>query len=308
MRIAVMGAGAVGGYFGAKLAASGKEVAFIAQGKHLEAMRRDGLRVKSPQGNLHIRSLFTSEPEEVGLVDLILFCVKSYNTEEAAKKLTPLVGEKTQILSLQNGIDNPDKIGRLWGKSRTLAGVVYIAAQVLAPGTIGHSAGGRIALGELDGGVGEETRRVEQLFSAAQIPCTISPEIRKIMWGKLVWNAPFCAIACLTRATAQEILESDSLRKLAIDCMEEVREAGRCQGVELAPSTIDDALRLSQNLGPFKPSMLQDLEAGKPLEYEAFNGIVVKILLQAGKAAPVNEILYAALKFLDKKIRGVKTG
>jgi 2-dehydropantoate 2-reductase len=128
------------------------------------------------------------------------------------------------------------------------------------------------------------------------------------MWGKLVWNAPFCAIACLTRATAQEIVESESLKKLAIDCMEEVREAGRCQGVELEPSAIEEALKLSRNLGDFKPSMLQDLEAGKPLEHEAFNGIVVKLLSRAGKEAPINRIFYAALQFFDKKNRVVKTG
>jgi 2-dehydropantoate 2-reductase len=303
MRIAVMGAGAVGGYFGARLAASGQEVAFIARGEHLKAMRKEGLKVKSIQGDLHIRSVFTSDAGEVGPVDLVLFCVKSYDTEEATAKLAPLIGEKTIILSLQNGVDNPDKIAALWSKARTLAGVVYIAAEVLAPGTIGHSAGGRIVLGELDGGVGTETKRVEEIFSTAQIPCTVSPEIRKIMWGKLAWNAPFCAIACLTRATAREIVESDSLRKLAIDCIEEVREAGKCQGIELGPSVIEEALKLSQGLGQFKPSMLQDLEAGKPLEYEAFNGVVLNLLSRTGKEAPINQTFYAALQFLDNRLR-----
>jgi len=308
VHVAVMGAGAVGGYFGARLAASGNEVSFIARGKHLEAMRADGLKVKSIQGDLHIRSRFTSEPKEIGPVDLILFCVKSYGTEGAVKELAPLVGKETVILSLQNGVDNPDRIAGVWGKSHTLAGVVYIAAQLPSPGTIKHSAGGRIVFGELDGGVGEKTKKIHQVFAAAQLPCAISTEIRKVMWGKLVWNAPFCAIACLTRATAQEIVESESLKKLAIDCMEEVREAGRCQGVELEPSAIEEALKLSRNLGDFKPSMLQDLEAGKPLEHEAFNGIVVKLLSRAGKEAPINRIFYAALQFFDKKNRVVKTG
>lgn len=308
IRVAVMGTGAVGGYFGARLAASGHDVSFIARGRHLQAMRSEGLKVESFQGNLHIQSLFTSEPKAVGPVDLILFCVKSYSTEEAAEELAPLVGKETMILSLQNGVDNPDKIAALWGKSRTLAGVVYIAAQVPTPGTIRHSAGGRIVLGELDGAVSEKTKAVQQLFAAAQVPCTISTEIRKVMWGKLVWNAPFCAIACLTQATAQEIVESDHLKKLALDCMEEVREAGKCVGINLEPLVIEEALKLSRALGDFKPSMLQDLEAGKSLEYEAFNGIVVTLLRQAGKEAPANEIFYAALKFLDKKNRGVKTG
>lgn len=302
-RIAVMGAGAVGGYFGARLAASGLEVAFIARGRHLEAMRRDGLKVKSIQGDLLIRSQFASDPAEVGPVDLILFCVKSHDTDEAAAKLAPLVGSETIILSLQNGVDNPDKIARLWGEGRTLAGVVYIGAQVLTPGTIEHAAAGRITLGKLDGGAGEGTKSVHQLLTAAQIPCTISTEIRKVMWGKLVWNAPFCAISCLTRTTVAEILGSDSLRKLAVDCMEEVKEAARCQRIDLGPSIVAETLSLSQGLGNFKPSMLQDLEAGKPLEYEAFNGVVAQTLRAAGKEAPINHIFYATLKFLDKKIR-----
>jgi len=303
MRIAVMGAGAVGGYFGARLAASGQEVAFIARGRHLETMCREGLRIKSIDGDCQIQSLFTSNPEEVGPVDLILFCVKSYDTEEAARRLSPLVGEKTIILSLQNGIDNAEKIAGLWGKERTLGGVVFIGARVALPGTIEHSAAGRITLGGLDAGEGERAKSIREILAAAKIPCAASPEIRKVMWQKLVWNAPFCAIASLTRATVSEILESDSLKTLASGCMEEVRQAAKCQGIDLAPTVAAEALELSRSLGDFKPSMLQDLEEGKPLEHEAFNGIVVSLLRRAGKRAPINETFYAALKFLDQKSR-----
>lgn len=303
VRIAVMGAGAVGGYFGAKLAKAGHEVAFISRGEHLKAMRSDGLRVKSVAGDLHIRSLFSSEPGEVGPVDLILFGVKSYGTEEAAAELAPLIGEKTIILSLQNGVDNPDKIARRWGKERVLAGVVYIGARILSPGTIEHSAGGRIVMGELGGGASKETRAVHEVFSDGKIPCAISMDICRVMWGKLVWNAPFCAIACLTRATTKEILESESLRKLAVDGMAEVIEAAKSLGYELAPSIVEETLDLSRGLGDFKPSMLQDLEAGKPLEYEAFNGVVLDTLRRAGKEAPVNQIFYRVLQFLDQRIR-----
>lgn len=303
MRIAVMGAGSVGGYFGARLAASGEEVAFIGRGEHLKAMCRAGLKIKSVLGDLHIWSLFTSDPEAVGPVDLILFCVKSYDTDAAGKRLAPLLGEKTKILSLQNGVDNPRKLAKLWGKSKTLAGVVYIAARVSSPGTVQHLARGEIAVGELDGGIGEETRALQQVFSEAQIPCAISREIHKVLWEKLVWNAAFCAISCLTGASATEILESDSLSKLALECMGEAIEAAKCEGVRLEPSVVEESLSLSRGLGDFKPSMLQDLEAGKPLEYEAFNGIVVKLLRQGGKEGPVNEVFYGALKFLDKRNR-----
>lgn len=302
-RIAVVGAGAVGGYFGAKLAAAGQEVAFIARGKHLEAMRQNDLNIKSFQKDLHVQSFFASNPAEAGPVDLILFCVKSYDTEEAAKGLQPLMKETTRILSLQNGVDNPDKIAALWGKARTLAGVVYIGARILAPGWIEHSSGGRIVLGELDGEIGQQTERVKELLSAAEIPCAVSGEIRKVMWGKLVWNAPFCALSCLAHATVREIMESDSLRNLALDCMAEIEDAAKSQGIELGAGAVEEAMSLSRSIGDFKPSMLQDLEAGKPLEYEAFNGAIVNRLRQAGEKAPINETFYALLEFLDQRVR-----
>jgi 2-dehydropantoate 2-reductase len=303
MRIAVMGAGAVGGYFGARLAAAGHDVAFIARGAHLAAMREEGLKVKSIHGDLHIRALFTSDPGEVGPVDLVLFCVKSYDTEDAAAKLAPIMGENTAVLSLQNGIDNPDKIAARWARARTLAAVVYLGAVVAAPGRLEHRAGGRIVLGDLDGPTSATAKRVEQAFSGAKISCALSAEIRKAMWTKLVWNAPFCALSCLARANVGEILESDSLNKLAEACMEEVREAARSTGIDLAPSVIDETFTFSKTLGDFKPSMLQDLEARKPLEHEALNGIIVRLMAEKEKKAPINEAAYAVLKFLDARIR-----
>jgi 2-dehydropantoate 2-reductase len=288
VRVAVMGTGAVGGYFGATLAAASNDVAFIARGPHLAAMRQQGLTLESPQGNLHIRdALFTDDLSQVGVVDVVLFCVKSYDTDATAAKLTSLIGDRTIILSLQ----------------RTLAGVVYIGSQLLQPGKIKHSSGGRIVFGELDGQVHETTQAVERLLSSARISCEVSRAIRNIQWRKLLWNAPFCAISCLTHSNVKEIVESDSLTKLALDCMAEVREAAKAQAIDLDPALFDETLNFSKSLGDFKPSMLQDLEAGKPLEYEAFNGIVVELLGRTGKEAPTNQVFYGALKYLDKKIR-----
>jgi 2-dehydropantoate 2-reductase len=299
-----MGAGAVGGYFGARLAAASNDVAFIARGLHLMAMRQQGLALESPQGNLHIRdALFTDDLSQVGAVDIVLFCVKSYDTDAAASKLVSLIGDHTIILSLQNGVDNADTIAQRWGHQRTLAGVVYIGSQLLQPGKIRHSSGGRIVFGEPDGQVHESTQAVERLLSSARISCEVSKEIRNIQWRKLLWNAPFCAISCLTRTNVKEIVESDSLTKLALDCMTEVREAAQTQAIDLDPALFEDTLNFSKSLGDFKPSMLQDLEAGKPLEYEAFNGIVVELLGRIGKQAPTNQVFYGALKYLDKKIR-----
>jgi len=304
VRVAVMGAGAVGGYFGARLAGASNDVAFIARGPHLAALHGQGLTLESPQGNLHIRdALFTDDLSQVGVVDLVLFCVKSYDTEATADKLASLIGDRTIILSLQNGVDNADKIAQRWGHKRTLAGVVYIGSQLLQPGKIKHSSGGRIVFGELDGQVHESTQAVERVLSSARISCEVSKAIRNIQWRKLLWNAPFCAISCLTRTNVKEIVESESLTKLALDCMTEVREAAQAQAIDLDPALFEETLNFSKSLGDFKPSMLQDLEAGKPLEYEAFNGIVVGLLGRIGKQAPTNQVFYGALKYLDKKIR-----
>ncbi|HEX2261712.1 MAG TPA: 2-dehydropantoate 2-reductase [Candidatus Binatia bacterium] len=304
MRIAVMGAGAVGGYFGARLVANSNEVAFIARGPHLTALRRGGLTVETFQKNLHIRdALFTDDLNEVGPMDLILFCVKSYDTEPVAQSLGPMMGPETVILSLQNGVDNADKIARLWGNHHVLAGVVYIASQSIEPGRIKHSAGGKIVFGAQDGQAHMTAEAVERLLSSAEISCEVNRDIRAVQWRKLLWNAPFCAISCLTRATVGEIVESDSLTKLALACMAEVREAATTQAIDLSPALFGETLQFSKGLGDFKPSMLQDLEAGKPLEFEAFNGIVVNLLQRAGKQAPTNQVFYSALSYLDERVR-----
>ena len=304
MRIAVMGTGAVGGYFGAKLAAAGHEVAFIARGEHLKALRENGLHVTSPDGDLKVaRAIFTDNPARIGQVDLILFCVKSYDTEAAAEQLKVLVVDRTYILSLQNGVDNPEKLARLFNPDQILPAVVYVGAQLTAPGVIKHSNGGRIIFGEIKGDIGAPAKLLCRTLCDAGIPSELSAEIQKFQWTKLLWNAPFCAISCLVRASVKQIIESQSLTELALGCMSEVQAAARMHNIELQTERFHEIIAFSRTLGEFKPSMLQDFEAGKPLEYEAFNGIVVQTLRQAGTAAPINQVFYALLNFLDQTIR-----
>ena len=304
MRIAVMGSGAVGGYFGAKLAAAGHQVAFIARGKHLAALQASGLKVTSPNGDLNIRQArFSADADEIGTVELILFCVKSYDTESAAALIKPMVSDKTTILSLQNGIDNPAKLARVYGPERIMPAVVYVGAQVSAPGVIAHSNGGRIIFGQVDSAVGGGAKALAQTLTAAAIPCEASQEIAKVQWTKLLWNASFCAISCLAHAHTKHIVESPALRQLALNCMSEVQAAARTQGIELAPQVVDNTIEFSKTLEDFKPSMLQDLEANKPLEFAAFNGIVVDLLEAAGEPAPINKTFHAMLKFIDERIR-----
>jgi 2-dehydropantoate 2-reductase len=304
MRIAIMGSGAVGGYFGARLAAAGHELTFITRGAHLAAMRRSGLQIDTPNGNLHVHNaVFTDNPAAARTADLVLFCVKSYDTEIAAKVLAARLGDRTPILSLQNGVDNVETLTRFWSAERIFAGVVYIGAELHAPGVIRHFSGGKIIFGRLDGTAGAAAELIERTLLGAGVGCVISPNILAVQWAKLLWNAPFCAISCLTGANAKEIAESATLTRLALDCMAEVQAAARTRGIDLARSLFEETMAFSHNLGAFKPSMLQDLEARKPLEYEAFNGLVVRSLSQAGEPAPVNQSLYALLQQLDKKNR-----
>ena len=304
MRIAVMGTGAVGGYFGAKLASAGHQLAFIARGRHLQALRKNGLRVTSQNGDLQIdNAQFTDATATIGKVDLILFCVKSYDSEPAAEQIQPLINDRTLILSLQNGIDNPEKLAQVYHPEQVLPAVVYIGAQLTSPGVITHANGGRIIFGQSDGGVSASSTGLRQIFTAAGIPSEISDRIQTMQWTKLLWNAPFCAIGCLAHANVKQVVESTCLTALALDCMTEVQGAAHARNIDLRREQFHEIITFSRTLGEFKPSMLQDLEAGKPLEYEAFNGIVVQTLRQAGAPAPINQVFYATLKFLDQRIR-----
>jgi len=247
--------------------------------------------------------VFTDDTSDVGIADLILFCVKSYDTESAAESLRPMIGTDSAILSLQNGIDNAEKIARLWGEQRTFAGVVYIGAEIDAPGVVRHSTGGKIIFGQPDKCPDDRAQFIARSLAATDIPCEMSRDIQKVQWNKLLWNAPFCAISCLTRANMKQIVESEPLINLAVDCMAEVQAAAFTRGIDLPRELFDQAIVFSQGLGEFKSSMLQDLEARKPLEYEAFNGIVVKLLRPTGKPAPINQTFYATLQCLDQGIR-----
>ena len=304
MRIAVIGTGAVGGYFGAKLAAAGHELVFFARGKHLEVLQAAGLRVLSPNGDLHIHEAdFFASAAPAGVVDVILFCVKSYDTEAAAESLGPLLSAHTAILSLQNGIDNPEKIAAVWRDRPVFPGVVYLGAEISSPGVIRHSNGGKIVFGAADGKKSQSAMQIERLLSEAGIPCQLSANIHEVQWSKLLWNAPFCAISCLARADVKQIVDSAPLTSLAIDCMAEVQSAAELRGVILPRALFDQTIAFSRGLGAFKPSMLQDLEAGKPLEYEAFNGIVARLLQGSGKAAPINQAFQSLLQQLERHSR-----
>lgn len=300
MKVVVMGAGAVGGYFGALLHRGGVDVTLIARGRHLEAIQARGLRIQSAVGDFTVPAKAVGDPRAVGPADLILFCVKSYDTESAARQCLPIVQAGTILLSLQNGVDNEAKIASVVGEARVLGGVAYIGAQVFEPGVIVHTAEGRIVFGEVHGGISERVRRLEQTFRDAGLPAEVSSNIRAILWGKLCWNAAFNAINALVGGDVHAVVERPAARKLAQAVMEEVRAVAAAEGIHLSEEIVDKLLHWTATAGAgVKTSTRQDFEAGKPLEVEALNGVVVLKGRAAGIPTPFNFALYGLLKAID---------
>ncbi len=295
-----MGAGAVGGYFGALLHRGGLDVTLIARGRHLEAIKAHGLRIKSIQGDLTVPAKVVGDPRAVGPVDLILFCVKSYDTESAARQCLPIVHASTAILSLQNGVDNEEKIAMVAGGEKVLGGVAYIGAAVSEPGVIVQTAEGRIVFGEMHGGISEQVRRLEQTFRDAGFPAEVSSNIKAILWGKLCWNAAFNALNTLVGGEVRLLVERPETRRLARQVMEEVQAVAIANGVPLSDDLVERLLQWTDTAaGAMKTSTRQDLEAGKALEAEALNGAVVRKGEAAGVPTPLNFALYALLKAID---------
>ncbi|HWQ68694.1 MAG TPA: 2-dehydropantoate 2-reductase, partial [Patescibacteria group bacterium] len=289
---------AVGGYFGGLLAKGGADVTFIARSERLEALMARGLAVKSWKGDFSVRVRATDDPAEVDPVNLVLFCVKSYDTESAICQALPMIGRHTNVLSLQNGIDNEEKIASFIGQEKVLAGVAYIGASAPEPGVVLHQESGKIVFGELDGGVSERVIRLKAFFDRYSFPAEISSNIQAVLWTKLAWNAPFNAINTLIGGPVKVILENPHTLELARLVTAEVVAVANASGVNLAFEEVwERNVKFSQHYG-VKTSMLQDHEAGKPLEHEALNGVIINKSAEHGLQAPYNFALYALLSRL----------
>ncbi len=296
---AVMGTGGVGGTFGARLAAAGFPVTFIARGAHLVALRERGLRLLSPDGDLTIDpARATEDAAEIGPVDVVLFAVKLYDTEAAGRALEPLIGAETAVLSLQNGVEAEDQLAAIVGPEHVMGGVAQIAAVIEQPGMIRHSSPfARIIFGELDG---RRSRRAEALLAACEragIDASLSAEIEKEIWIKFVFLATFSAVTTLTGLTAGPIRDDVDLRAVTAQALNEVVAVGRARGIPLELAFGAEDLGLIDTLHPeMKSSMQQDLERGKRLELEQLSGAVARMGAALGVATPVHRTVYAALK------------
>ena len=266
MRIAVMGTGGVGGYFGTRLALGGCDVSFIARGRHLDAIRQRGLKVESPLGDMHLATpRATDDPADIGPVELVLFGVKLWDTETAAKAVAPLIGPETAVLSLQNGVRKDDVLRDVLGEQAVMGGACYIAAQIAEPGVIRHSGTmQKLVFGEYDG---KRSTRVETFLDAcrqAGIEAEVSLDIRRTIWEKFVFLVGLSGLTTCIRKPIGPIRSNPRTRALLHDAMSEVVAVGRAQGVQLAADFADNRLAFGDGLpATMTSSMHNDLERGK---------------------------------------------
>ena len=299
MRIAVVGAGGTGGYFGGLLARAGEDVTFIARGATLAALRANGLTVESRvEGTFTVPVPATDDPATVGPVDLVLFCVKAYDTTTAAGQIRPLLGPETVILSVQNGVDNEERIAEAVGPAPVIGGIAGVSAHSRAPGVIAiDQEPGWLRFGELAGGTSARTERLLSVFQRAPFGATLVPDIRVQMWEKFVFICALSGVTSLVRLPVGPIMRHPETTELYRGVMVEVAAVGRAQGVDLPDEHVGEWFETTRQLNPMVyGSMYHDLAAGRRLEVEALNGTVVRFGQEHSIPTPLNFAIFAALK------------
>ncbi len=299
MKIAVMGSGGVGGYFGAKLALAGTDVTFIARGAHGAAISEKGLKIFSGNGDMLVHpAQVTSDPAAVGPVDVVMFCVKLWDSETAAEACRPLVGPDTAVISFQNGVDAEDRIAAILGEAHAVGGAAGIAAIIEEPGVIRHTGSmAWLKYGELDG---RDSARIDAFHEAcakAGFESSASSDITADIWRKFAFLAPMAGATAATRSPIGAILADDDTRRLLVDLIAETVAVGRARGANLEENLAGKQLAFAQGLPPeMKASMLGDLERGNRLELPWLTGAVVRLGRELGVPTPVSDTIYAVLK------------
>jgi 2-dehydropantoate 2-reductase len=302
MRIVVMGSGGTGGFFGAKLARAGEDVTFVARGAHLEAIRARGLRVKSaPEGEWVVQAPAVDRLDGLPPADLVLFCVKSFDTESAGRAIAPVLGPDTGVLSIQNGVDNEEKIERIVGKGRVLGGIAQVFSTIESPGVIQHTLLGRIQFGEMDGRESPRARAFLEACRRAQIPCELSQDVLRTLWGKYVYLVAHAGMTALTRCPAGVIRALPETRRLYRLLLEEMATLARASRADLGPGIVDTCMGYLDALGANGYSSLHhDLTHGRRLEIDALHGHAVRLGERYGIPTPTLFAVYAALRpYLD---------
>jgi 2-dehydropantoate 2-reductase len=319
VRIVIAGAGAIGGYLGAKLTRAGADVILHARGPHLEAMRERGLRVESPEGNFEVRPQLTGDLASIGPADLVILGVKAHSLTALAPALRPLFGPDTVVVSTQNGVpwwyfqgsggkldgltlervDPGGVISAAIEPHRVVGSLAYFSTDLAAPGVIHHTEGNRISLGEPSGERSERVKRIAEAMIGAGLRAPSTTRIRHEIWVKLLGNVAFNPISALTGATLEEMVRHPGVSRVIREVMTETEAVAGKLGVEL-PISIDQRMAGAEKVGAHKTSMLQDFEAGRPMEIEAVVGAVVELGDRLGVAMPATQAVYGCAKLLDE--------
>jgi 2-dehydropantoate 2-reductase len=301
IRFAIVGSGAVGGYYGAKLARAGQRVTFVARGAHLRAIRERGLLVWTPLGDFLVRADAVQDPSETGPVDVVIFAVKTYDTSTAIGHLPALLGQDTIVLTLQNGVDSADEIARAVGQARVLGGATYIATALSAPGLIEQTGTHRrIVFGEVFGDrqrVTDRVARLREALAGADIEAEAVPDARVPIWEKFIYLAPFAGFTGAARLPFGPLWKDDDIRRQFETAVAEVEQVARAEGVEVTSELRSRMRAYAEALPPStRSSLLIDLAAGRRIEVEALQGSAVRRARARGVATPVMATLYAVLK------------
>ncbi|HEY9529118.1 MAG TPA: ketopantoate reductase family protein [Anaerolineales bacterium] len=306
MKILIMGTGGVGGYYGGLLAQQGNEVTFISRGAHLYAIRHEGLKVKSIHGDFKVfPANATEDPAKVEPVDLVLFCVKTYNTDEAAEGIRPVIGPRTAVLSLQNGVDAAERIGKLVGMEHVIGGATWLSSAVEEPGVIKQiSQFRRIVFGELAGGRSERLQSIFEVLNSTGVTVEVSEDIQKVLWTKFVFISAVSALGSITRLPMGDYRAVPETRNLLSGIMQEVEALARAQGIPLDPDVVQKSLEFMDHTAPhIKPSMQLDVESGRRTELESMVGVIGRKGGQLGIPTPMADFLYSSLLPVELKAR-----
>jgi 2-dehydropantoate 2-reductase len=296
-----MGAGGVGGYFGGLLARAGEDVVFIARGEHRQAIVRNGLQIRSPKGDFLVKAATTENPSEIGSVDLVLFCVKGYDTIEAAEQIKPIISRETTVISLQNGVEKEEILGRAIGADHVMGGLCTLSAYIEAPGIINHQGLERLAFGEIDGKESDRGKRTLKVFQNAGINTSLSENIIAEEWEKFAFICAVGGLCSLTRLPLGSVLHFAETKQLYISTMTEIIEIARRKEVSLDDNVLQKLMSFSLGLDPdIRPSMYRDLMSENRIEIETLNGAVVRLGRASGIPTPTNDFIYACLKVVNE--------
>jgi 2-dehydropantoate 2-reductase len=299
MRIAIMAAGGVGGYLGARLVAGGFDVSFIARGSHLGAMKKNGLQLESALGDLDLKDItVTDNPAEIGPVDIVIFTVKLWDNDTAAEMCKPLISDQTAVITFQNGIESIDTLAGILGKSHAVGGAAYISAAIAAPRKIRHVGNAaKFVIGEPDGTPSDRLKSFIDICQQSDIDMSMAENILRVLWEKFTFFAPVSGVTSASRSTLGVAFGDPEMRQIIQAAMQEVISLGQAKGIDLSENSIEPQMAFGDSLpAETRTSVLRDLEDGNRLEIPWLVGAVHRLGVEMGIETPVSSTLYSVLK------------